>query len=981
MDIDQLRSIDQAFQDVLGEDEPHRSHLLRRLRRNSPAIADAVLELLKNMDAANEYLDQVHRKAIDEWTGGCPQPASPVGEGCQLGAYKLLAPLGQGGMGSVFLAERSDGAFEKQVAIKVMRYALPRPTDLDRFRKECQLQAQLEHPNIARVLDSGIEGSTSFLVMEYVQGEPIDQYCSARSLSVRERLQLFVQVSDAVQYAHRKLILHRDIKPSNVLVDEEGRVKLLDFGIAKILSDQDDTTATGLRMFSPGYASPEQLLGLELTTASDVYSLGVLLFELLTGEKPFSESPVGRVFSDWKQLPQLPSSCLSDAESGPGSKHFCAQLKGDLDSLICKALEPEDSRRYHTVDALRHEVVRYLNGLPIEARGDAWSYRIRKFVGRHRTAVGVGFLFVSVLMGFSVVTAIQSRQISAERDKYQQMTDHLTELIHSSDPDQFGGEVLFADVLKSFSEKLENSKDSANKAKVLSIMGEAYENLGHYQESEALLRRALAIQSSELGDLHTDTLFSQQVLGIVLLHLGMRSEAETLVRDLIEKRVQKDGALHHETLMARQLLAVVIGEQGRYEEAREALLQVVAHLESFGEGDEGYLGALENLARYECKSGHQDEGLARMRSTLALKQRVFGRNHPNTLSAWVNLGAELVNRNDKQEATRVLEESLAAHREVYGPNHPKTFAAEQNVARLFNLIDRSEEALVLAESCLNGKREVLGEMHPSTLACQSVRISILRQLGRHEEALTAAWENERAQIQVTGAEHPHTIFAMDMVTTLLLDLHRFDEARTQIEKTLIVKTQTFGPNSQQVIASMANLATVLQSDGRLREAVALKEDVLDRLTCDVDAVSSSQLVYMNNLAMGYKANGQFDRSEEVFLECLRQYQTIEGPTHFYTVCTEINVTDVLRLGGKLNEAHTMAELAMNHADLYLPSGHPRVALALNNLAMVWFELGHQADAHEALMMALAMVPPEHPFATRFEENLRLLEPDLKLALH
>lgn len=1004
IDIERLKEIDTAFQEVLALAEPKRARRLAQLRRSQPDIANEITRLLQNQQDANVYLERVRQQALDaiptvagpEWSesgmSDSPKPLAVAktekgdpNRGRIIGAYRLLTPLGHGGMGSVYLAERADGAFEKQVAIKIIRRALPNPSDEQRFRRECRLHAGLEHPHIARLMDSGVDhDGTSYLVMELVQGVPIDRYCRDKELSLRERLILFDQVLEAVQHAHRNLILHRDIKPSNVLVNDKGQVKLLDFGIAKFIQDEGPTdTRTGMQLFSPGYASPEQLLGCELTTASDVYGLGILLYELLADRRPFPDPPMGLPPLVGHRFAEKPSQIATDSATGPGSKRFRLQLRGDLDCLVLKALHPEVTRRYPTVDALKDEVTRVLEGRPIAARGDSWTYTAGKFARRHWLGLSASAAALVMVFSFIVVSMVQSRKIRAERDRYQQVTDQLTKLVHSADPDRGGSDVRFADVLQTFSDELSTEPDSEIKAKILAITGESYENLGLYPEAQQQLAQALEIQQRILGPNHRDTLFSQQVLAIIELRVGQVKGAEARARDLLQRRESVDGTRHHDTLMAKQLLAVLIGEQGRYEEARAMLVPVVADMRhEFGDTDEGFLGALENLARYENKTNHKELGLAHLREALRLKIAALGPEHPNTLSASVNLGAELMNRGQFEEAESLLGDTLSNHRSIYGHQHPKTLAAEQNVARLYYEMDRIDAALALIEPCVTSKREVLGRTNPATLASQILYANILRHAGQLEAALELARETEKLQIEVVGPNHPYTLQAMDQVASFLLDSGHTREARVQIEKALALKNRLYGIADTRVLTTLGSLATVMQAEGFAEQSLAIKEDILDRLMCDSESDLSGILVAMNNLAMGFKHQHLYRRSEEVLRDCLQRYRLEAGPTHFYTICTEINLVDVLRLNGKLEEAESLGRQAMHHADTLFPPGHPRTALALNYLAMVWLEQGQKEDAHHALSAALdGLESPDHPFATRIKVNLERLQTQPKIALN
>src|SRR5215210_2267496 len=343
--------------------------------------------------AAGEAFRLIEHRGTEEWIGR------------RIGAYRVLAELGSGGMGTVFLAARADAEFERQVAIKVIRRGLDRAEIVSRFRQERQILAGLDHPNIARLLDGGAtEEGLPYLVMERVEGVPIDRYSAEASLDLPGKLGLFLKICAAVQYAHRNLIVHRDLKPSNILVTREGEPKLLDFGIAKFLEPgpAEGLTISGERLLTPDYASPEQVLGEPITTSSDVYSLGVLLYQVLCGRPPYriagrTPQELERVVCEEEPLP--PSRTLS---RGSDTEKLREQLRGDLDNIVLKALAKEPARRYASVEHLSEDLERYLTGRPVLARSGGWWYRSGKLLRRHRlAAAAAGAVALSLILGIA----------------------------------------------------------------------------------------------------------------------------------------------------------------------------------------------------------------------------------------------------------------------------------------------------------------------------------------------------------------------------------------------------------------------------------------------------------------------------------------------------------------------------------------------------------------------------------------------------
>lgn len=385
--------------------------------------------------------------------------------GRQFGAYQVIREIGRGGLGAVYLAARADDEYRKQVAIKLVRRGLDTEDILHRFRNERQILAQLDHPNIARLIDGGTtDDGLPYFVMEYVNGEPINAYCDANALATTERLTLFRKVCAAVTYAHQNLVIHRDLKPSNILVTPEGEPKLLDFGIAKLLSAGDELftqTIPALRVMTPEYASPEQVKGDKIMTTSDVYSLGVLLYELLTGRRPYrlktrTTEEISRAITE--QEPERPSTAISqrsDRNSPVSAIRNPKSLRGDLDNIVLMAMRKEPVRRYASVGQFSEDLRRHLTGLPVIARKDTVSYRASKFVNRHRIGVAAAALVLLSLLGGIVATLIQVQTARRERAKAEAISGFLQRTLSAANPDRNpGSQPTVKDVLDDASKRL-----------------------------------------------------------------------------------------------------------------------------------------------------------------------------------------------------------------------------------------------------------------------------------------------------------------------------------------------------------------------------------------------------------------------------------------------------------------------------------------------------------------------------------------------
>jgi serine/threonine protein kinase len=378
MTPERWQRVKELFDAALERERATRVSFLAQAAADDPSLADEVLGLLDSDEKASAFLSTSPRPEYRNLASSEPVSV-PVGR--HIGPYRVMGEIGQGGMGAVYRAVRDDDQYQKQVAIKLVRGGMDSEFVIERFKAERQILANLEHANIARLIDGGTtEEGWPYFSMEYVEGQPIDQYCASRSLSTRQRLELFLTVCSAVQYAHQRLVIHRDLKPRNILVTEDGVPKLLDFGIAKLLGAEagQGATLTGLPMLTPEYASPEQVKGEGITTASDVYSLGMLLYELLARKRAYEIKT--------RSLEEIARMvCLAEPEqpSAVAPRALSRQLAGDLDTIVLRAVRKESVRRYPSVQELSEDIRRHLVGLPVLARGDTLSYRAGKFVRRH----------------------------------------------------------------------------------------------------------------------------------------------------------------------------------------------------------------------------------------------------------------------------------------------------------------------------------------------------------------------------------------------------------------------------------------------------------------------------------------------------------------------------------------------------------------------------------------------------------------------
>jgi len=666
--------------------------------------------------------------------------------GQQIGSYKIDTEIGRGGMGAVYLASRADELFTKQVAIKLIKRGMDTDDVLRHFRIERQILGNFDHPNIARLLDGGsTDSGLPYFVMEYVEGKSIDQYCDERCLSITHRLELFLQVCAAVSYAHRNLVVHRDLKPSNILITSEGIPKLLDFGIAKILQTEstERSTATGLLLMTPEYASPEQAQGLPVTTLSDVYSLGVILYELLTGHDPYSLKnrnaiEIARTISETQ--PQTPSIVVDPdvSKTREGTRErLQKRLHGDLDNIVLMALRKEPERRYQSVTELADDLKRHLNKIPVIARKSSFQYRTTKFIGRHKVSVAATLIVALLLFGFAIAMYIQSEKMAMQRDAAEQERDtaqkvskFLVDIFHSSDPYQAKGNTITArEVLDHGANKIKGElQDKPEvRAALMDTIGQVYLNLDLYDQAEPLLNEALTLRRKILPPDHPDLIESLNHLG-ELHYLQSKPDAETFYRDairigrkispkeplkladslsglgrLLSVKSNRDEAISlfreaiaiQKTILGNEnvevarnlvMLAQILGTseaEGMYQDALKIFEKV---------GDPRQATCLIRLAEYDIEKDNYEKAIQRIDEGCSIRKRVFGEQSESLAWCLTKLGDAYYLNGDNQSAEKIYDKALTIRKKVQGPENPEVGFDLLKLARVLHREGKLHEA-------------------------------------------------------------------------------------------------------------------------------------------------------------------------------------------------------------------------------------------------------------------------------------------------
>ena len=860
MSATRWEQIERLFFGALDRDAEQRAAFLDSACTDDPALRGEVEAMLAAHEQSQGLLLENRFLTGDSPT--LPDPDALLGT--RVGVYRLTKLLGQGGMGAVYLAERDDAQYRQEVALKLIRPGLHTADVVTRFRVERQILARLQHPNIARLLDGGMtEEGLPYLVMEYVAGTPLTQYCDAHRLPIAERLQLFQTVCQAVQFAHRNLIVHRDLKPSNILVTADGTVKLLDFGIAKLLSPQANDphtapTRTGLQVLTPEYASPEQIRSEPITTASDVYALGVLLYELLTGRRPHdvrgcSPSEMERVICE--TTPHRPSAVVaqSDEDAGHASETISQarglsadklqrRLTGDLDTIVLKAMHTDRARRYASAEQLRRDIERHLAGLPVQARPDTWRYRAQKFVRRHRAGVAAAALVVLALLVGIAGTAWQAQRAArqaqiagAERDraraeaaKAKEVSAFLIDLFTVTDPSEAQGTTLTAeDLLARGAERIDTelADQPTVQATMMDVMGQVYRNQGRYDEAQALLERALTIRQETLGPAHEDIAESLTSLGILLHYQGRFDAAAPRYRAALAMRQELLGEQHEDVASALNNLGTLFHHQGKLDSAETYYRQALASRQALGQEAtaEGAVN-LSNVAMVRKYRGDYAAADSLLRRALAIQRSVLGDQHPELANTLNNLGTTLVARNDLGDAEKSLREALAIRRTVLPTTHPQIASSLNNLAAVLERQGKLSEAESFYRESLALKRQILDDAHPSVATSLNNLGLVLQAQGKLTEAQPMLEESLALRKQVHGARHPRVATALNNLAALFHDRQAWIRAEALYREALALRRELLGADHPRVATTAMGLAALLHERGDAPAAEPLFRD-------------------------------------------------------------------------------------------------------------------------------------------------------------
>jgi eukaryotic-like serine/threonine-protein kinase len=822
---DRNAAIDRAFDEALDLPDPEREAWLQRLRDRDPAMARAVERLLDAAAAPDPRLEP------DTWARGPVRaalgwdPTAAAGRsGDRAGPYRIIEEIGRGGMSVVYLAERVDGLFEQRVALKFL--GVPHETGLRRFDRERRILAGLNHPHIARLLDGGTdERGRPYIVMEYVEGRPLDAFCAESGANVRRRLELMGVVAEAVGYAHRNLVVHRDLKPSNILVTADGQVKLLDFGIAKLLSPEDTedhpaaATRTQARVMTPEYASPEQVRGDRITTASDVYQLGILLYELLAGSRPFT-------FADATPAEVERTICHQD----PPPPSTRRRLPRDLDTIALKALAREPEHRYASVGELRDDLFRFQHGLPVQARRPTTLYRAARFIRRHRAGVAAAVLMLALLAGYAGTVTVQSRRIAAEAAKTEQVKEFLASLFLAANPGvSLGAEPTASDLLEAGARRVatELSGQPEVQAEMMALLGRVYGTLGRYGEAAALLGPALDLRRGAGAD-SPEVAATAHDLAQIYHFQGRLSDAETLLREALELRQGAFGPASWQVAMTLDALGDLLHTRGELEAAESVLRRALAIHQALGTSAPS---AQRHLANVRRDRGSTEDAEALYRQALVTLEGRYGPMDPIAALTRSELALLLAETARPGEADALLQQNLTVYATLYPGGHAMVGTTLRNLGVVRLRQDRPEEARDLLERARGIYGRTLAEhssLKPRVERYQAEALLELEAFGA-AAALASMVLDRMRTLGLAG--HPAALDALEIRARALMAGGRPHEAVPLLTEALAGRTRLSVPSDPRLEAArryraraMAEAATASPTAPDRRAAVMPPRD-------------------------------------------------------------------------------------------------------------------------------------------------------------
>lgn len=855
MDSNLWKSVKDIFNNAISLDKDKREEYLDEACGNNDILKNEVKSLIISFERSGEFLNNPDK---DLQLSLSPEEDLYLNK--NIGPYNIVSVIAEGGMGRVYLGVRSDKEFSQKVAVKVIKYNNRSDYLLQRFQNERQTLANLNHPYIANLLDGGTTADgVPYLVMEYIDGIPLTDYCNTKSLSVEDRLLLFQKICSAVNYAHKNLVVHRDLKPSNILITQDGNPKLLDFGIAKILKDENSTgpaedTVTQIWNLTPDYASPEQIKGEKITTATDIYSLGVLLYKLLTDRHPYTiksylPAEVTRIVCETE--PEKPSSIVRSAEQpgsppGEGNKasevtdgtnknekgKLSKKLAGDLDNIILKAIRKEPDRRYSSIEQFSEDIRRYLSGLPVIARNDTLTYRTSKFVRRHKYGVAafvtITLLVIAGIAGISWqarIASIQRDKARIETAKVEKINSFLQQMLSSADPDNSGKNVKVVDVLKTAEKKIDNDlkMQPEIRSSVRTTIGITLQNLGLYDDAIIQLKKALNTRDSLYGENNTETAASMENLALALDYKGDYSNAETYYKKSVKIYKELDSVSNPSYAQALNDFGTLYMDLGDYPKAMKNYRTALdVYRKTLGPENSQVASVLNNIALTSDYKGDLNTAEEYYKKALAMDTKILGKNSYELSHMINNLAFILQERGKYNEAISYFKRSLQIRVRILGINHPQCILALYNLGCMYYYVNNFNKSLSLLDSAIALWGKTLPPDHPLFGGAYYWKGKILNSKNQPREAIVFLRKSLKIRERKGDNNKYYTARTECELGRSYMLIGKYKQAESVILKNLKILKGQGGNNTDQVHEVDKILVSLYSKAHRPKEAEKYK---------------------------------------------------------------------------------------------------------------------------------------------------------------
>jgi serine/threonine-protein kinase len=822
MDSSRWQKVQSLFHEAADLPASQRHDFLEAKCDGDPALLNEVLMLLQEDSRGGSLLDRDIAHVAHDVFHDPTADSQPFKE---FGPYRIIKMLGEGGMGVVYLAERED--LGSQVAIKILRDAWLSPARRARFAAEQRTLAQLNHPSIARLYDADTSpDGTPFFVMEYVEGIPLTNYCRQHHGAVPERLRLFRDVCEAVLYAHQHAVIHRDLKPSNILVKADTTVRLLDFGIAKqieSLGDSVEQTITGLRLMTPAYAAPEQIRGEQVGIQADVYSLGVVLYELLAARLPFDLSKLTPAQAErilTEQEPEKPSTAAQDENVADASRAAWA----DLDVLCLTAMHKDARQRYQSVDALIRDVDHYLQGEPLDAQPDTVRYTVGKFVRRNWKPLSAAAAVLTMLFAlviFYTVRLTRARNTAlAQAERTKRIQQFMLNLFQGGDPSAGPSDDLRVVTLldRGVQEARSLDTEPAVQAELFETLGGIYQKLGKYDQADPLLQSALRTRQSIFGADSAETAKSLLALGSLREEQAQYEESERLIRQSLEMNKRHLPPNDPEIAHSMVALGTVLADRGEYDQAIAILEQAVHSYSAPNSAPVDAADSLHQLANAHFYAGHYEIATVQNQRVLEMYKKIYGERHPRVADIYINLGAIKYDLGHYPEAEQYDRQALAIVQSWYGKDNPETAIDLTILARALVFQQRYDEATELLQQSLAIKEQAFGKVHPSVASTLNELGNVASKTGKYD--LAKQYFNRMADIYRTvyGEHHYLVATALSNLGSVYLAEHDWAGAEKIFRQVIPLYTETQSANHVNTGIARTKLGRALLRQRRFTEA-------------------------------------------------------------------------------------------------------------------------------------------------------------------